>query len=49
MHQEAETDREIMIESNLEQVQAGTEVQKGCLVYSTVSVLTQLNYTAMQL
>lgn len=49
MRKEAETDREFMIESNLEQVQAGTEVQKGCVAYSTVSVLTQLNYAAMQL
>lgn len=48
MHKEAETDREIMIESNLEQVQAGTEVAKrlSSLLNSLRADTIELHYHA---
>ena len=46
IYEEVATAWEFMIYRNLDQLQTGTEVWKGCLTYSTVSVLTRLNYNA---
>lgn len=47
--QNCQEESKITIQCNLEQVQVGTEVSKSCLTYSTVSVLTQMNYNGTQL